>query len=60
MASIVSGILVGILQMIGWKKLIIEVLEDMAYLASKKVSNEAAQKVLSRVADALKDVDSKA
>lgn len=56
---IISAILVGILQAIGWKKLVMKVAEDMLYLVAKKVDNEAVKAVSTRVADALKEAEDK-
>ena len=57
--GIVSAVLVGILQAIGWKKLVMNVAEDMLYLAAKKTSNEVVKSLATRVADSLKEAEGK-
>lgn len=57
--SIIGSVLVGILQAIGWKKLIIKVAEDMLYLVAKKTDNEVAKSLSTRFADSLKESEEK-
>lgn len=59
LTGIVSAVLVGILQAIGWKKLVMNVAEDMLYLAAKKTSNEVVKSLATRVADSLKEAEEK-
>lgn len=57
--SVLSSILVGILRSIGWKVLILQVLEDLSYWAAKKFGPEILQQIATRVGDALKEVEKK-
>jgi RNase adaptor protein for sRNA GlmZ degradation len=59
MASVISSILVGILKMIGWQALVVQVLEDIFYYISRNVSNELAKDILQRLGDSMKAVEKK-
>lgn len=59
MVPILSNILVSILTAIGWKKLIVNVAEDMFYYIATKMDNELAKKTLQNMGDALKEIEDK-